>query len=97
MPLQLSTSELSMGGMHLECDSAKALLLAPPGIGAGQQFTTRVILSTRDARRKALTLSAMVKSVIQTGKDHYRVGLHFVQFFGKSHELLESFIEAQDF
>ena len=92
IPLQLRAVELSMGGMHIECDQAKAQLLAPPGVGEGRRFTTRVLLSNPDSKRRALTLSAIVKSVIETGKDHYRVSLHFVRFFGKSHNLLENYI-----
>lgn len=91
-PMQLHTVELSMGGMHIECDREQAQLLAPPDVGSGQQFTARISLLAPGIDRRALTVSAEVKSVVELGPDHYRVGLHFVQFYGKSHALLSEFI-----
>lgn len=91
-PMQLHTVELSMGGMHIECDREQAQLLAPPDVGSGQQFTARILLSAAGIDRRALTLSAEVISVVELGPDHYRVGLHFAQFFGKSYALLGEFI-----
>ena len=94
VPMQLHTVELSMGGMHVECDRAQAQLLAPPDIGDGQQFTARVLLSAPGIDGRALTLSAVVKSVVELGNDRYRIGLHFEKFFGKSYRLLEDFVRA---
>jgi hypothetical protein len=92
IPVQLHTVELSMGGMHIECDREQAQLLAPPDIGEGRQFTARILLSVPGSARRALTLSAVVKTVVQLGPDHYRIGLYFERFFGKSRESLADFI-----
>ena len=94
IPIQLHTVELSEGGMHVECDRAQAQLLAPPSIGEGQQFTARIMLIEPGMKRRALTLSAIVKTTQELGQDHYRVGLHFDRFFGKSRVLLDEFILA---
>ena len=94
LPMQLHTVELSMGGMHVECDREQAQLLAPPDIGEGQQFTARVLISVPGLERRTLTLTATVKTVVELGRDRYRVGLHFLRFFGKSHQLLSEFVTA---
>ncbi len=92
VPLRSQTVGLSMGGLHLKCDRLKAQLLAPPDIGVGRQFTTRVVLSAPGMKTRALTSSAIVKSVVKTGQDQYRVGLHFERIFGKGRDLLGTYI-----
>lgn len=94
IPMQLHTTELSMGGMHIECDLKQAQLLAPPDIGEGQQFTARIMVWAPGMERCTLTLTAAVKTVVELSPDRYRVGLHFLRFFGKSHQLLSTFITA---
>lgn len=94
LPMRLHTVELSMGGMRVECDQAKAQLLAPPDIGEGRRFTARLVLSTPKLEHRTLTLSATVKSVQEVAHDHYRIGMRFLKFFGKSHALLDEFIAA---
>jgi hypothetical protein len=94
LPMLVHTVELSLGGMHIESDRAQAQLLAPPDTRESQEFTARISLSAPGVERRVLTLNVVVSSSVELGEDRYRVGLCFLNFFGKSRESLADFISA---
>ncbi len=99
LPMQVKTSDVSIAGLHFDCDTWTAQHLQPPGEPAspanGKQFTARFPLPL-DGGGKMLTLLVRVISVQRISQDKFRANVRFVQFGGKSHVLLQEYLETLD-
>lgn len=101
VPLNVRTSGLSLGGMHIECDRQLAQLMVPPAGITGEQeptrqFTARISAKTKGNSVSTITISTGPVAITEVDDDQYRVSLRFDRYYGKSRQVLEEFLNSLD-
>ncbi len=98
LPMQFQTTDVSIAGWHFECDQWAAQHLTSNGELAmpatGKQFTARFKVPMESGEHRMLTLMTKVVGMQRLAQDKYRVSMRFEHFGGKSHDLLQEFLES---
>lgn len=98
LPLHVHANDLSLAGMHFNCDRWTAQHLMPPGETAvpanAKSFTVRCRLPGNGEKPKTLTLMTKVISVQRLAQDEYRVNMRFERFGGNSQAMLQEYLST---
>jgi hypothetical protein len=94
LPMHVRTVDMSISGMHFDCDRTTAQHLYPPGeiAAPGKLYTARFRISDTGNGAKPLTLVARVIDVQEHADGFYRVHMQFSRFGGQSRARLESYL-----
>jgi len=96
LPMHVRTVDISVTGIHFDCDRTTAQHLLPPGEtrAPSKLYTARFRIPSTTNGSKPLTVMAQVIDVQENENGTYRVNMHFARFGGQSRAKLESYLEG---
>lgn len=96
LPMHIRTVDISVIGMHFDCDRTTAQHLLPPGEtrAPSKLYTARFRIPSGTNGSKPLTVVAQVIDVQEHEDGSYRVNMRFSRFGGQSRAKLESYLEG---
>lgn len=92
--MHVRTVDVSLVGMHFDCDRTTAQHLMPPGETTvpDKLYTARFRIPSTSNGSKPLTVVAQVIDVQEREGGFYRVNMRFARFGGQSRAKLESYL-----
>jgi hypothetical protein len=96
LPMHVRTVDISVIGMHFDCDRTTAQHLLPPGetMAPSKLYTARFRIPSAGNGSKPLTVVAQVIDVQERENGYFRVNMCFSRFGGQSRARLESYLEG---
>lgn len=96
LPMHVRTVDISVIGMHFDCDRTTAQHLLPPGetSAPSKPYTARFRIPSASNGSKPLTVVAQVIDVQEHEGGYYRVNMRFARFGGQSKAKLESYLAS---
>jgi hypothetical protein len=96
LPMHVRTVDISVIGMHFDCDRTTAQHLMPPGetTAPDKLYTARFKLPSEANGSKTLTVVTQVIDVRPVEGGFFRVNMRFARFGGQSRSRLESYLSG---
>lgn len=94
LPMHVRTVDISVTGMHFDCDRTTAQHLLPPGEtrAPSKPYTARFRIPSVSNGSKPLTVVTQVIDVQEHEGGFFRVNMRFSRFGGQSRARLESYL-----